>query len=131
MSEEDEPSLEERVRNFAQNLCYIEKKAQDFAREIADAVVERLLELFEQRENQDIHFEQWLGTQFEYDHFFTFNIFRSDPELKSLVESIDATQGGANGRWKVVKTINERFKECGYQVGFNEMLIDIDEINVR
>jgi len=121
-------TLGSRVTEFEKNKAKLRLEADQLAVELATAISERLLELFEKRDGPRSSFENWLGSQFIADPYVNWDIFTQDLKLNALVKCVDMTQ---DNRSKVASLVNTDLLKVPSWLGVNRSFVDVTVIGVQ
>lgn len=126
-----EKNLSERVAELARRAAAVKEDASALVDEIAVAIHDRLVVLFEKRPEHEKaqvpDFEHWLGNQFVHDNYYVFTVTEHDEELKKLVDQL-GTVDHQSGRRLAAEVINQRFQASGYRTGLANNLLDVTKL---
>jgi len=127
MANED---LFSRIADFGVKKSELNAQSDTLAVELGSEIVERPKLLFEQREDIGLSFPFWLRRQFNTDAYVAWDILTKDPELKLLLQAVDATQAFFASRSRVADVVNTQPLEIPSWVGVNKAFVDISVIGV-
>ena len=123
-------ALMSRISEFGIKKDDLRVEADSLTVELGNAIVERLLVLFDERDNKGQSFEAWLTRQFNTDSYVAWDIFTKDSELSILMRGVDATQGLFASRLKVANVVNARLLEIPSTIGVNKSFVDVAGIGI-